>query len=764
MRRHLLVSLAIFAAAGPIAGPGLFGRDKPNPAKQLEPPLTARDREHWAFLPPQHQAVPRVSAAEWIRTPVDAFILARLEQAGLKPSPPADRATLIRRLALDLTGLPPSPGDVARFLHDTSPEAYAKAVERLLASPHYGERWAQHWLDVARYAESNGYEADGERIHAWRYRDYVVRSLNEDKPFDVFLTEQLAGDKLARNTKRRPNSDLLVATGFNRCGPIHLVGGNTDPEVNRQEVLTEMTNGVAAAFFGLTLGCARCHDHKFDPISQADYYRLQSFFAATQAKEFDIATEAERAAYARRLAEVEAQIAPLTKSINELEAPYRARLEAAKKAHLEPRYRAALAVEAKKRTPEQKKLAADAEVLLKVTWDEIVGSLTAADRARRAAWRAQIHALEAQKPLPPAQAWGIEDEPETPRTHVLVRGNPHRKGPEVEPAFPRVLVKDTSGPGPLDRLALARWLTRPDHALTARVLVNRLWQHHFGRGLVATPNDFGLRGEPPTHPELLDWLACEFTRHGWSIKHMHRLMMLSSTYQQSSRASGQQAAKKIDPENRLLWHMNRQRLEGEGLRDSVLAVTGALNESIGGPMVRVPLEPAVYELIFTEGEPDGLWLVTPDARQHQRRSLYLFAKRNVRLPMLEAFDQPDTLNSCPVRPVSTYAPQALILLNGPFMQEQSRRFAGRLLRESPGDPARQIECAYQLALARPPRSSERDQARAFLAAQRERILERLQSRQAINTFLAQGTDPATAAALADFCLALLNRNEFLYVN
>ncbi|HMC88763.1 MAG TPA: DUF1549 domain-containing protein, partial [Gemmataceae bacterium] len=513
MRRHLLVAMAVLAAVGLTAWPRLFGGDKTSSAKQLDPPLTAKDRGHWAFLPPQPQAPPPVRAAEWIRTPVDAFILARLEKAGLTPSPPADHATLIRRLALDLTGLPPSPGDVARFLHDPSPEAYANAVERLLASPHYGERWAQHWLDVARYAESNGYEADGERIHAWRYRDYVVRSLNEDKPFDVFLTEQLAGDQLAKDKDRRSNSELLVATGFNRCGPIHLVGGNTDPEVNRQEVLTEMTNGVAAAFFGLTLGCARCHDHKFDPVSQADYYRLQSFFAATQAKDLDIATEAERAAYARRLAEVDARIAPLNKSVNELEAPYRARLEAAKKAQLEPKYRAALAVDAKKRTPEQKKLAADAEALLKITWDEVVGALTAADRARRAAWRAQIHALEAQKPLPPARAWAIEDEGKT-ETHVLVRGNPHRKGPEVEPAFPRVLVKDdghdTSRPGRLDRLALARWLTRPDHPLTARVLVNRLWQHHFGRGLVATPNDFGLRGEPPTHPELLDWLACEF--------------------------------------------------------------------------------------------------------------------------------------------------------------------------------------------------------------------------------------------------------------
>jgi hypothetical protein len=305
-------------------------------------------------------------------------------------------------------------------------------------------------------------------------------------------------------------------------------------------------------------------------------------------------------------------------------------------------------------------------------------------------------------------------------------------------------------------------------------MVNRLWQHHFGRGLVATPNDFGLRGERPTHPELLDWLAREFVSHGWSIKHLHRLMVLSNAYQQASQPlhrdpQGRQAtdlAKRIDPDNRLLWHLNRQRLEGEALRDSVLAVAGTLNPKLGGPMVRVPLEPEVYELIFTEGEPDGLWPVTPDAGEHTRRSIYLFAKRNVRLPMLEAFDRPDTLTSCPVRPVSTFAPQALILLNGPLMQAQSKHFAARLLRECGGDVQRQIDRAYRLALCRAPRESEIRMAREFLAAQTELVLDRLRARQRIGLppDLPDNVDPAAATALADFCLALLNRNEFLYVN
>ncbi len=346
-------------------------------------------------------------------------------------------------------------------------------------------------------------------------------------------------------------------------------------------------------------------------------------------------------------------------------------------------------------------------------------------------------------------------------SHVLKRGDPKKKEGTVEPAFPRVLTEPGQvPPGRLDRLALARWLTRPDHPLTARVMVNRVWQHHFGRGLVATPNDFGLRGVPPTHPELLDWLAVEFVEHGWSVKHLHRLLLLSSAYQQDSRAPAGAEGKRVDPDNRFLWHMNRQRLEGEALRDSVLAAAGTLNPQVGGPMVRVPLEPEVYELIFTEGERDGLWPVTPDVRQHTRRSIYLFAKRNVRLPLFEAFDQPGTLSSCPVRPVSTFAPQALILLNGPLMQQQSRAFAARLLRECGTDADRQIERAYRLALARPPRPGEAAAARDFLRQQAEDI--RAAGPGRVMAGIPETADPARAAALADFCLALLNRNEFLY--
>jgi hypothetical protein len=730
-----------------------------------ERPLTAADRDYWSFRQPVRPPLPVVRDPSWVRTPVDAFILARLEQVGLKPAPPADRCTLLRRVTFDLTGLPPTPEELDNFRNDPRPDAYEHVVERLLASPHYGERWAQHWLDVARYAESNGYEADGERPHAYRYRDYVIRSLNRDLPYDRFVTEQLAGDLLAQGQDPRTHTDELVATGFNRCGQVHLVGGNTDPEVNRQEVLTEMTNEVGAAFLGLTVACARCHDHKFDPISQHDYYRLEAFFAAAQPKEVDIATAGEREAHDRRTRELNAQLAPLRKQVAELEAPYHGRLVAARKAQLEPKYREALATEPKKRTAEQRKLAADAEPLIKVTWDELVAALAPADRVKRAQLRSRIHALEDQLPPPAPQAWAIADEPRTPPTHVLKRGNPKQKGDRVGPGFPRVLVPEGGTAVPRNRLDLARWLTSPDNPLTARVLVNRVWQHHFGKGLVATPNDFGKRGLPPSHPVLLDWLAVEFREHGWSIKHLHRLMVLSSTYRQDSRVPASETARRIDPDNRLLGRMNRQRLEGEALRDNVLAVAGTLNRAVGGPMVRVPLEPEVAALIFTEGEPDGLWHVTPDRRQHTRRSIYLFVKRNVRMPLFEAFDQPDTLNSCPVRTVSTFAPQALSLLNGPLLQEQSRAFADRLLRECGTDPERQVERAYRRALARPPRPGEAATARRFLTEQAAFLREQRRAGRNVRLpdSLPEGVDPFAAGALCDFCLALLNRNEFLYV-
>jgi hypothetical protein len=726
-----------------------------------EPPRPPSGADHWSFRPPARPPLPAVKRADWVRTPVDAFILARLEAAGLAPALPADKVTLLRRVTNDLTGLPPTPEEQDAFLNDPRPDAYEQLVERLLASPHYGERWAQHWLDAVRYGESNGYEADAERPHAWRYRDYVIRSFNDDQSYARFLAEQLAGDELAAGRPPAEVAPLWVATGLHRCGPAHMVSGNTDAEELRQEQLTEIVTGVGAAVLGLTVQCARCHDHKFDPISQRDFYALQAFFAAAKPAEIDLATDAERTSVKNRTAELQAKIAPLAKKVADLEAPYRARLRQEKQARLEPKYRDALAVPADKRTPQQKQLAADTGVLLKVTWDEVVAALTPEDRAKRAAWRAEMHALEAQKPPPAAQAWAIRAEGTLPPTYVLKRGDVKKKGEVVAPAFPSVLAAATAGK-PRARTDLANWLTRPDHPLTARVMVNRLWQHHFGRGLVGTPNDFGHNGERPTHPELLDWLAVELAEHDWSLKHMHRLMVLSSTYRQANRGSQPPEG---DPDNKLLSRMPRHRRDAESIRDAMLAVAGNLNPAVGGPMVRVPLEPEVYELIFSEDEPDHLWTVTPDPAQHTRRSIYLFAKRNVRLPLLEAFDRPDLLTPCAARPVSTFAPQALILMNGPFAREQSGVFAARLARDGDGDIGRMIERAYRLALARPPRDEERRLARDFLDEQTELLRDRLRARLPVTVPAGwpEGLDPALGAALADYCLALFNSNEFMYV-
>ncbi|HEY1190255.1 MAG TPA: DUF1553 domain-containing protein [Gemmata sp.] len=746
--------------AGPIAllAVALLVADRAaGQAKYTDPALTAKDRAHWSFVPPKRPAVPPAPAGT---NPVDAFVRARLAREGLKPSPQADRLTLIRRLSLDLTGLPPTPAEVAAFLKDNSPGAYEKLVNRLLASPHFGERWATHWLDVVRFAETNGYEIDSERPHAWRYRDFVVKSFNSDKPYDQFVREQVAGDELAgADPARKP--ELLIATGMHRCGPVHLVSGNLDPEVQRQEVLTEMVNGVGATFLGLTFACTRCHDHKFDPLSAGDYYRLQAFFANAKYAEVSFATPQEAETRRRQAAAVSEKLAPLKKQIAELDAPVRAKVAKEKREKLEARYKEALGTPADQRTAEQKALAAQAGTLTKVNWDEVLAAMPPGDRAKRTKLREELHAIEAQMPAPAPAAWAIGNTGSA-KTFVLKRGDVKEKALEVAPGLPRVLVSgDVSAPE--TRRELADWLTRPDHPLTARVIVNRLWQHHFGRGLVGTPNDFGSRGERPTHPELLDWLATELVANKWSLKHIHRLIVTSATYRQVVTT---EQGTRADPANKLLWRMNRRRLEAEAVRDSILRAAGTLNPEVGGPSVKIPLEPEVYDLIFTEGEPDGLWPVTPDVQQHTRRSVYLFNKRNVRLPLLEAFDQPDTLSSCAARPVSTFAPQALILMNSPFVHAQGKALAVALVRDAGPDPAEQLNALYRRAVGRAPSAEERKLALAFLKEQAETVGERLRAKLPIGldaTGLPAGADVAHARALADLCVVLFNTHEFVYI-
>jgi len=687
--------------------------------------------KYWAFQKVTRPPVPPIRDA-WIRNPIDAFIFDGLRRKQLEPSRPLDRTALVRRVTYDLTGLPPLPADVNAFLKDKSPDAYERVVDRLLASPQYGERWASKWLDVVRYADTNGFELDLERVHAWRYRDYVIQSFNADKPYDRFIREQIAGDEMFPR-----NKEALIATGYLRAGSEHLVAGNIDPEESRQEVLTEIATNVGQAFLGLTVNCARCHNHKFDPILQSDFYALQAIFAGAKGKDVEIASPEEKAAFELAQKAYKERLAPVENALKELAKPFEQQIVVERKAKLDPKLLEALKTPKEQRTPEQKRLASDADAQIKPAWDEIVAIMPAEVKAERVRLREQLHQVEltAPDPLPMAYAY-VNTDDAAPRSYVLRLGDPHARLDSVDAAVPFVIRAayriPTASTG--RRSALANWLASADNPLTARVMVNRIWQFRAGEGLVRTPNDFGAMGDKPDSHALLDWLAAEFVAQGWSVKAIDRMIVTSNAYRQSS--TPDEAKSRVDPQNRLLWRMNRKRLEGEMIRDAALAVAGTLNPAIGGRPVRIPIEPEVYNLIFTEYERDGLWPVNPDRRVQNRRGIYLYNKRSVRLPMLSAFDQPDAITSCPVRPVSTHALQALTLLNSGFMQEVSRAFAERIQQSCGRDRGCQIDSAWQLALSRAPRTQEIRLSKDF--------------------FKSGGTLP-------EFCLALFNRNEFIYV-
>jgi hypothetical protein len=773
VRRIALISIVILL---PILTVTMAG-EPPAQSGGFAPPESFgnEQRSHWAYQPVKTVEPPEVKGARWVRNSIDRFILAVMEELGWSPAPEADRVALIRRVTFDLTGLPPSPAETVAFLNDNRPDAYERLVDRLLASPRYGEKWGQHWLDLAHYADSNGFELDAERPDAWRYRDWVIQSLNADLPYDRFLELQLAGDDLQPGDR-----DALIATGFCRCGPREVVGGNVIPEVKRQSELSEITGTVGSVFLGLTIGCARCHDHKFDAIPTTDYYRLQAFFATSKLDDVPIASQPERDAFEAVEKAIHAKLAPLKKQLAQLEAPYRSAIKARKQAMLSVEERVVMNTPSKQRTPAQKKLAQGLETSLRVTWEEVAAAVAAdpdgAVNTRRESLKRAIDAIERTLPRPPARAMALVDQKSKETdTFVLRRGDYQNRGPKVAPRPPGVILSSQptgtftnssivpKGDKTGRRTALARWLARSDNPLTARVMVNRLWQYHFGQGIVATPSDFGIRGEAPSHPELLDWLAKQLISEGWRLKSLHRLMVTSATYRQSSQANPRQAAD--DPENALLSRMSRRRLDAEGIRDAMLAVSGELNSRMGGPGILAPLEKEVKDLIFTEAEVVDLWPEDPDPSQHLRRSLYLFRKRNVRYPLFDAFDAPDTQSACPRRETSTHALQALTLLNSEFAAGRAKVLAGRVLREGGSRIDDRIRCAYQLALARMPKPNEVARARSFLKAQTDRIRE--QPRDGRTTDRPPGPietiDPAEAAAWVDFALALLNSNEFLYV-
>jgi hypothetical protein len=660
--------------------------------------LTPARLNHWAWKPPVRQLLPEVKLPAWVQSPVDRFLLAKIEAAGLKPAQAAGREQLLRRVSIDLLGLPPTPSEIDAFVNDAGPGAWERVVDRLLASPHYGERWGRHWLDLARYAESNGYEFDELRPNAWRYRDYVILSWNADKPYDRFVHEQIAGDEISGG-----DSEARIATAFNLLGPD--MTDSADQAQRRQNTLNDMTDACGLVFLGMTLGCARCHDHKFEAIPQTDYYRLQAFFESAQFRnDAVIAPRSEREAFARAMARFEKQVQPVRAALINLEAPHRQRLADNKLAKMSDEVQAAHRTPAARRTPAQKVLVADTARLVAVGQAELDKALSPEERAKQRQLLADLKARERLKPAPLADTLALADGPPA-RAYLLVRGELSNRGDEVQPGYPSALA---SHPGPgsagKSRTDLADWLTRPGNPLTARVLVNRLWQYHFGRGLVATPNDFGVRGRPPTHPELLDWLACEFVSSGWSIKHMHRLLLTSAAYQQSTRTSPE--TQMLDPDNRLWSRMLRTRVEGEVVRDSLLAASGELNCRLGGPSVLAPVPAGAIQ--GSQG-----WKPSADVRDQQRRSVYILARRNLRFPFLEAFDAADSNQSCPVRERSTTAPQALALLNAEITAAAARALDAHL--QSQANTAEErVRLAYRLILSRWPTADEQVCAQRFL--------------------------------------------------
>ncbi len=734
-------------------------------------------KRHWAFQPVRRPDLPDVVQKTWVRNPIDRFIRAANEGLGFPQAPEADRRTLIRRVFADLIGLPPSPEEVRAFVEDPDPLAYEALVDRLLASPAFGERWAQHWLDLAHYADSNGFELDADRPDMWRYRDWLIQALNDDMPYDRFVTLQVAGEEA------EPGSvEASIASGFCRAGPREVVSGNIDPDVKRQSELTEITGTVGSTFLGLTVGCARCHDHKFDPLPSADYYGLQAFFAGSRMVEKDIATDAEKTAFARAEAVANERLAPLKAQIGELEAPYRAALRRHKEAMLTPLERAVVAIPEKKRTPEQKKRAQGVQKALNVTWEEVAAAVAEdpEDHAAREWLKREISQIQESMPPPPPKAEALIDEGDhIPETFILKRGDPRAKGPKVDPhplrialasqpddAFPPVVERSERTSG--RRLALARWLTRPDNPLTPRVIVNRLWQGHFGRGIVASSSDFGLRGELPSHPELLDYLASELVAGGWRLKPIHRLMVTSATYRQATRLPDGAARKpsEDDPEDAYLWTMPRRRMDAEAIRDAFLVASGELNPKRGGPGVRPPIEPEVEDLIFTEAEVVDLWPEAADRSEHLRRSIYLFRKRNVRDPMFDAFDAPDRQTACPSRNRSVHALQPLILLNGRFALDRARGLAGRVFREASGSDDSRLDRLSRIVVARSPSPSERSRSLEFLDSQAKFLRdERARTGRPLArpSFAPATIDEARLAAWVDLALAMLNRDEFLTV-
>ncbi len=660
--------------------------------------ITDEDRKWWAFQPPAKTAPPAVADAGWCANDLDRFIFQKLAAAGLQPAPPATPEQLVRRLYFDLSGLPPTPAEVESFVKEfnAAPIENQKSrienlTDRLLASPRYGEHWARHWLDLARYAESDGYKIDEYRPHAWRYRDYVIASLNADKPYDRFVQEQLAGDELFPG-----DLAALAATGFLRLGIYEY--NNRDVAQQWSGMLNDITDVTADVFLGMGVQCARCHDHKFDPILQKDYFRWQAFFAPLlMPEDVRAAGPKQQAEHGAKLKAWEEKTAGLRSQIAAIEDPAKEKAaeDAIKK--FPPETQAILNKPVDDRTPGEAQIADLAFRQVIYEWNRIFTHLKAADKDNLVALQKQLAAFDKDKPEELPVIPSVADVgPKAPPVFIPKKPNLG----EIAPGFLTVLdaqpavVKDAPPDSTGRRAALARWLTQPENPLTARVIVNRVWQYHFGRGLVATASDFGKLGEPPSHPELLDWLTRRFIADGWSLKKLHRLILLSSTYRQSAQNPSAETARLKDPENRLLWHANTRRFDAEQIRDAILSVTGELQFADGGPSTETT---APYRSIFTK------------------------VLRNSHDPLLEVFDSPEGFTSMAQRHVTTTATQSLLLLNSPASLKRARAFAARLSRDGSADEGRRIIEAYRLALGRAPSDAEREAALAFIDRQAQSI-------------------------------------------
>jgi cytochrome c553 len=728
--------------------------------------ISAEERNYWAFKLPVQAPLPVVDDKR-LTNPIDRFLEQARRARGLTAAPRADPYTLVRRAYLDLLGLPPTPAQVDAFIADRSPNAWERLIDTLLASPHYGERYGRMWLDVARYADSAGFEYDMHRPNAWRYRDYVINAFNDDKPYDRFLVEQMAGDEMDGKT-----TDSLIATGFLRMGPRVLFREKDNPE-RRYDYLDEIIGTIGKGTLGLTVNCARCHHHKFDPISQKDYYAIEASIFGYVETEVPLAPKAEADAYLARNREIDDKIEELKSEIERIERPVRDTLQLERIKRQFPQQIVGVILKPEsERTPGDSLLVAQVLKAASVSAAQVDRVLPAEDLARKKEQTTRIAALERERPAPLPMAEIVTDGDyrssplgegddtiscpkcripvpgagpyvhtgpgryEVPPSYFLIRGDVESHGSLMKPGFIDVITfgnPPTELPRPDGqtsgrRLALAQWIASPQNPMTARVIVNRLWQKHFGRGIVATLENFGKMGDRPTHQDLLDWVAVEFMTKGWSLKQINKLMMMSSAYQMAS-AFDAAADAKVDPENLYLWRFRPQRLDAEIVRDSMLAAGGNINLALGGE----PIFPYLPKDILA-GQYRGKWENTPDGPAAWRRGVYVYQRRSLPYPMFDSFDHPDMNVTAGARHVSTVPTQALTLLNNPFVLAQADFLAARVKQEA-GDPESQAKLAYRIALARPATAAE----------------------------IRIGADLIAKQSLAAFAHVVLNLDEFLYM-